>query len=675
MKKITIADFSGGEKNAFSADDFAENEFNLLRGFILVKNYVLRSQPPLQRIGSESGFREIRPIVAADGTQMLVGIKDNGEVWKCVAPGVDATYTTANSVSWSRVQSANGPSLDFTVGPNAHFLCDVAFQQNGIAANLTVPALLINQSYTPGTSATDGPVFIWAQTASFFGAYRVLDSSNNAAIYPGYLPAAPSNVTASYNSTTGNVEVFWAAGTDPGMAALQGFKVYTSDGTLRVTAPSPLAVDAAFPGTAADTDVIVRGYNAYGTTPLDADGGITPPSPGYVPHANVGAFWAGQVILGDIEYYKNTTELALGQPLTQYNSTRIRNGIWFSNPDAETTFDPMAVFTVGQPDSQITGMVVVPQGLLIFTKTISNDSGVFLLRGTSAGVVLEEELALNFTLELIRGGVGTRGFTDAGGAFNHVKAWPATGTVAFLDENSLVWQTNTQSVTHISENIQAPQSSGANSSDSLAAWDKYLLFGAYSQLYVLREFGDRGGWTEFVLPTTTITNPAVGSPGPFFLQEMGNSVYFIWNNGTNKQVWRYNMQPSGSAQAEFGKINGELVDLTITTRPVRGGDDPHAKTFWHRVGLRFRGTGSFTIKSMTSAPYIVYGTGAPVSPSEYTVTNSPPTSYGLPANFRGEKTYPMHGPSNEAQVRFVIQGSTEIEDISLYFHGRKPTRP
>jgi len=114
----------------------------------------------------------------------------------------------------------------------------------------------------------------------------------------------------------------------------------------------------------------------------------------------------------------------------------------------------------------------------VFTKTISNDSGIFLLRGTSAGVVLEEELALNFVVELIRGGVGTRGFTSAGGAFNHVKAWPATGTVCFLDENSLVWQTNTQSVTHISENIMAPQTSFANSTDNLVAWDKYLLFSA-----------------------------------------------------------------------------------------------------------------------------------------------------------------------------------------------------
>jgi hypothetical protein len=668
MRKITLADFSGGEKIAYAADDFDPSEWALLRGFILVKNYVLRSQPPLQRVGTESGFREIRPLIAADGTQYLVGIKDNGEVWYCTAPAVSATYPTVNATSWTRLTSSNGTAT-LTVATDSHFISDVSFQESTIASGRTIPALLINQSYTLGTGATAGPIFIWADSSSSIGAWRVLDGAGAVAIYPGYTPGAPSGVTATH--AAGTITVNWAALTLPGSSPILGFRIYLSDGTLKTTAAAG-ATSATFSGGPTDTNVVVRAYNAYGETPFDAEGGLVTPAKGYVPHANVGAFWSGQMILGDIEYYRNTDDIAKDIPLSSSNSARIRNGIWFSNPDGPTVFDPLAVFTVGQPDSQITAMVVVPQGLLVFTKTISNDSGIFLLRGTSAGVVLEEELALNFTVELIRGGVGTRGFANAGGAFNHVRAWPATGTVCFLDENSLVWQTNTQSVTHISENVMAPQTSFSNTTDNIVAWDKYLLFSALNSLFVLREFGERGAWTEFVLPDTTYT---AGIAGPISLQEMGNCVYFIWHDGTNKQVWRYNMQPTGTAQGEFGKINGVSVDLTMISRPVRGGEDPHEKTFWHRIGLRFRGTNTFAIKSITSAPYILPGTGQPVAPGAYTITNSPATSYPFPANYRGEKFYPAHGPSLECQVQFILQGSTEIEGVTLYVHGRKPNKP
>jgi len=133
------------------------------------------------------------------------------------------------------------------------------------------------------------------------------------------------------------------------------------------------------------------------------------------------------------------------------------------------------------------------------------------------------------------------------------------------------------------------------------------------------------------------------------------------------------MQPTGSAQGEFGKINGTSVDLTIATRPVRGSADPHSKTFWHRIGLRFRGTNSFAIKSITSAPSYAMGSFTPAGTT--TITNSPVVSYAPPANFRGEKVYPAHGPSLECQAIFVVQGSAEIESVTMYAHGKKPNRP
>jgi hypothetical protein len=679
VNKIQLTDFSGGFKFAFAAEDFGPNEWVELKGFILVQSYLLRSQPPLQQIGTEEHFIEIRPLIAADGTQFLIGIREPGhidsrEVWYTTAPTSGSSAFATKTFTWTRITSSNGTAT-LTLDRYQHFLTDIEFQEPSIAGGRTIPALLINQNNFINAGFNSYPIIIWADSLTSIGAWRTTSASPN--VFPGYTPAAPSNVTATH--AAGTITVSWTPPPDYrpiGMSANKytrlGYNIYLSNGDLKVAAVAANATTATFAGTATDIDVVVRAYNGYGETPFDAGGGIEAPGTGITPHAEVGAYWNGQLILADIQYWKDPTDIVkrippdTGTPRYQ----RLRNGIWFSNPGNPTQFDPLAQFTVGQPDSQITAMTVVPQGLLVFTKSISNDSGIFLLRGTSAGVVLDNELALNFSVELVRGGVGTRGFTTAAGGHGHVTAWPATGTVVFLDETSQVWQTNTQGVTSLDTNIAAVQTAAANPLDNVAAWDKYLFFAPTGRLFVLRELGESGAWTEFVLPSTTSN-----SPGPYSMAELGNSVYFIWDNGTNKNVWRYNMQPTGSALFEFGKIDNVLVDLSMTTRPVRSGDDQHQKTFWHRVGLRFRGTSTFAISSMSSAPYIIPQTGAPVAPGQLQIVNNPAISYGFPANYRGEKTYPMHGPSNEAQVRFVLRGSAEVEGITLYAHGKKPNRP
>jgi hypothetical protein len=45
-----------------------------------------------------------------------------------------------------------------------------------------------------------------------------------------------------------------------------------------------------------------------------------------------------------------------------------------------------------------------------------------------------------------------------------------------------------------------------------------------------------------------------------------------------------------------------------------------------------------------------------------------------PVTTRFEKVYPMHGPSEEACVRFTFSGYVVIEGITFYVHGGQQRR-
>jgi len=646
MRIIDIVNFSGGIHEAFAPSDFTDRQWTGLKGFYLRDETRIRSQWPVQSIGSETGFREIKPIVAYDGTKFIVGIKTNGEVWRAPAPTNSDLYTTANAISWTRITSVNGTST-LTVGTNAHFQCETTLQVSSIASNKKIPALIINQS--DDITDTVGPVMVWAEGSSSINAYRVLNPAGAIGIYPGYAPSAPSNVTAVQNA--GNVDVTWTHGY-AGSSAITSWNIYDGAGTLKTTALAA-ATTASYAGTVG-AGTVVRGVNAYGETPFAAGGGIIVPASGYMPRANTAVMWAGQLILGDIEYYKDPTDYDKGIALSSANSARLRNGIWFSNIDASTTFDPLAVFTLGNPDTIITGLTVLPQGLLVTTTTNTNDTGIYLLRGNSAGLILDEELSLNFVVELIRGGFSTPTGSSSPGSI--ASLWPSVGTVAFLDDKSLVWQTNTQDVVQLDQYGPIPPTAYATT-DCLATWDRYLFVSRGGRLIVMREFGQEGSWTELITP---------GGATASSLCEVGNSLYFIANDGTGAKVWRYNLYPVGTANAETGFINGAAQDLIVTTRPV-GEPNRYEKQFWHRIGLRCRGTSTSTLKEISSwnGSPLLTGTSALL-----TTTFSPAKTVGT----RFEVVVPAHGPSIEAVARITLTGSVEVEAVDFYVHGKKPQR-
>ena len=687
MKKIDITDFSGGINLRYSPEDFKANENFQLTGLLITNENTLRSQPPCQAIGSVGDFKEIRPLVNTDGTAYVIGIKENGEVHYTLVPTAGATYTTTAAQSWTRITSINGASA-FTVTANHHIISNFSFSVPPPAAPITVPALLITNAYDQFTPV-DNPIIIFTSPGTAPQAYRVLDTAGASAVFPGYLPTNPINVTSSHAGAT--VTVNWNAPFSAGSGAITNFKVYDKTGVLKATV-GPTTFTASYSGVLGDeVGVRVKAVSSYGETPFDVTGNVRVPSIGYIPKANVGVSWNGYLVLGDIGYYRDVSDIDKNIPLSGLNTTRIRNGIWFSMPGSPTQFDPLAQFTLGQPDSQITSMIVIPAGLLVFTKTVASESGIFLLRGSSPGIVTESELILNFSLELVRGGLGTRGCENADVSHNVAAAWSGTGSVVFQDENSLIWKTDGQSCELISENILNIITQQAQAYDNITTWDKWIFAGFQNRLWVGRDFGDRVGWTAFVLPPSARSVFTIPPNGPRSMFEINNQIFFIWNDGVTKKVWRYLMTPliQGDAFFEQGKINGELIDIVLTTRPVKDADY-NEKTFWHRVGLRFKtqlftpfgtsppttNSNNFKIKTFKVGTNVKAFFIEPIS-ELIEINYSPPLEFPLVStkDLRGQKVFPAHGPSIEAMAEFTFQGTVEIEAVTFYAHGRKPSRP
>lgn len=692
MKKIDINDFSGGVKIRFAPEDFKANENFEITGLMLTNEQTLRSQPPLQKIGHDipnttaqpPTFKEIKPLINPSGTSYIIGITENLQVWYATAPSAGSTFASTDITTWTRVDATNG-SPTLTLPLFQHIISNFSFT-TPFAPIQTVPALLITSSWNVGTSV-DEPIIIYTLPGDIPRAWRVRDGAGSPAVYPGFLPTNPQNVTATF--ATGNVTVTWTAPDNPGSSAITNYYVYDKNGTLKATIAAP-TLTATYAGVSGDeVGVQVRAGNSYGITPFDVGGNVRTPAVGYIPRANVGAFWNGYLVLGDIEYYRDTGDISKNIPLSSSNSTRVRNGIWFSTPDNPTQFNPLAQFIIGQPDSQISNMVVIPEGLLIFTATVGSESGIFLLRGTSPGVVTEDELILNFSLELVRGGLGTIRHLNGNYPQRSVAAWPGTGTVVFQDENAMIWQTDGKNVKLISDNILNVQIQQVQVTDNITTWDKYIFAGIQGRLYVGRETGDTIAWTAFVLPPSTRSPLSQPGNGPFSMFELNNSIYFIYHDGDGFRVWRYLMTPQIQTDAffEYGKINGNSADLILTTRPVRD-TDMNEKTFWHSVGLRFRPqlftpfgptppsslTNYFKIKEYKCgiSPITTFG----FTPLDTYVEQvfSPPLEYPFTnsSTSRGEKKFKAHGPSLEAQARFIFQGHADIEGITFYGHGRKP---
>ena len=68
MQKLTLSQFGGGLQESTGPRDFAQGEWSKIKGFVFESPTRLESQWPVQRIGAQTGFKAVHPIVSTVGT-------------------------------------------------------------------------------------------------------------------------------------------------------------------------------------------------------------------------------------------------------------------------------------------------------------------------------------------------------------------------------------------------------------------------------------------------------------------------------------------------------------------------------------------------------------------------------------------------------------------------------
>lgn len=568
---IRLADFSGGILESVSSGDFTTRQWSQLTGFMLESETQLRSQWECQQVSNVTGFAAVRAFTTLDG-RYLVGIKSDGTLWWCVAPGRTAAHTTAAAVTWNPLTTGTFADPD----------------------------------HEPATGA------IPASTA-----YRFITEIQ--LMVPS--PAGDENVA---QLRTGLL-IHSRAGSTPAVVV---HEVAGSSSTLAAA-----LYDDFFPGTyLATPEGVVTGDPEQDTEEFTKS---------YVmPRANCGAMWGNFLVLGDVQYFKNPQ-----LPFGVGNRRRYKNALWISTVDGDGlpsphNFHPIdSMHFVASGEAQVRGLQRTDRGLLVLTTSATAGDGVILLRGSPPDGTLA-----SYVPELLRGGMGVpTESTDTTGV-SHVM-WPEAGATVFLEDRGAVWHTNGNTVGRLDRyGPNAPKE--AVQIDSVAATGPYLFISRAGRMLVMRMFEEDGAWTELVTPNGV---------QPRSLSAMEDCVYFV----ADGKVYRY-----AEGAPLRGHINGQAVDLTLSTAPL-GNPLEHSKKSWFRIGARLTNQVAGELRSITSrAGSPLLATPAP----SYTTT----LNRSLAA--RDEVVVKAHGPSTEASVTVVLRGDVLVESVTVWMSGKEPSR-
>ena len=317
MKRLTLSDFSGGQNEVFYPREFSPNQWHHLVGMVITEDGLPRSQYPVQRIGNfpaNDHFYKLHSIVTSVGT-FLLAITRLGRLYWCKAPDADATYTTANAVTWTRLTTAenytyttagNASPENIIDNPYLRFICDLPVQ----AGNYTKKPLdeLTGGDGRPQNLTND--LDVTTELGEFPGvllSYRV---------YPNSIVANPQVLVAYVNTKIANPVVKVIS--FPNQRRIPSFETKYIDGTKNndfINAVFLSKNDANnTPGRAQDFDVATMktwpfdmasiGASEVKMHPFeytDADG-ANRSGRGIIPRCNVGCSIQGKVVLGDIEW-------------------------------------------------------------------------------------------------------------------------------------------------------------------------------------------------------------------------------------------------------------------------------------------------------------------------------------------------------------------------------------
>lgn len=351
-----------------------------------------------------------------------------------------------------------------------------------------------------------------------------------------------------------------------------------------------------------------------------------------MPYAEVGTMWGSFLVLGDIRWADDPDDT-----ISPSNSAQYPYGLWFSQPNSVTNFDPIDVefISTHTGTGRIVGMFPLDVGLVVLA-----EDGVHLFRGNPA----------NYSYEVVRTDIGC----PSPGAATY---WAHANVVAWLDEAGSVWHTNGEEVTRI--DLPLPPAEGPQR--GLTAWYDKLVVRRGGVTWVFHAFEEGGAWTR--LRRTPVCTEC----------DAKATQAFYWRNFETGALVRFDpVAPR---------------DVTETSRVVsRPLGEAHRRTFWHRAGIRHRGGGEPTVitwiinrgESVFSAGLDRVGVH-PGSPGPLPMAMPYPFAAEdveeafLPA-LRGGGVVPAPGPAQEVLVQADFVGDVTLESMSLWFHEGRSER-
>jgi len=280
----------------------------------------------------------------------------------------------------------------------------------------------------------------------------------------------------------------------------------------------------------------------------------------------------------------------------------------------------------------VQGMFPLEQGLLVVTCTL-----VALLQGTADDFIYRE----------LRTGISNCGR-------NGVAAWQNKGGVVFGNNFGNVWFTNGESFQRLDEAVEI------DDFRSIAAFGEYLFVSTTTGTRVFRLYEEGGGWTRLTgisgfakMQTTNrflIGIEARNAGGGFILDDetfgILDSDSLLW--AQDRLLTALDLEGE-----QRGVFNNRKLKSTIRSRPLPGFG--HEVRFWHRFGVRAKGSGA--VVKATSRP------------------SSDVNERGYDTRLRGDLrrrfdyVFDAHGPSLEATFDVEFEGDVSVEHMTVWEHG------
>lgn len=560
MENITISDFSGGVVENVSPTDFSPRQWAQLKGFVPDSDTIMRSQWPLQRMGTpyfsddsnnNRNFQACQTLATGDGL-FLIGIRENGDLKFCKVPGPEAAYTAGDSVIWYDVVEANldedDPTTSYKINKNIRFLTPMNFE-----AYKFVDDQDTNNGVTP----------------AFLLGSRVRRNANNGA-------------DSDLNRVEQMVVVYY---TGSSVAGSQLKMVCFPNSKRKLTTSNE---DYNLP-TSFDDNYDLENYPYLYVDKFNT----LLPGQGIIPNCNVAANWNNALILGDIYWKRESSEkeptLAENNPLTALADGQTfpyEGSIYFSVGRDVDKYDPRGVLDIASNGTELRGLHVLNDTIIAITSYGGENDGIVALRGNPGQLIRYDGGAANpFAVrrDLLRGGVGmpSRGRNNTNGHRGGSCVWPDAGIVVFIDKMGGVYYTNGETVGRLDEYGPCEPKAITNF-DHVGATNKHLFVWRNERLWCLTLLGvDAGGentacWTELVLPN----DDDVDSPEDLRSLTGGREeMYFVWKGS----VWRYATEGPDN---ERGLSHGQYIPLTISTRTVAV-EGSTTDPLWHRFGMTF----------------------------------------------------------------------------------------